>query len=820
VTADKDFFISYTGADQAWAEWIADTLERDGYTTVLQAWDFRPGEVFVQRMHQAVEQAERTILVLSAAYLASAFATSEWQAVFAKDPTGQRGLLLPVRVAACQPPGLLGGRIYVDLVGLDEPAAAVRLLEGAKRDRARPAGRVGFPGTAATQPTGEAPRFPGRPPAIFNVPPRNPSFTGRSDLLRALRQQLAETSSSTVVQIGTVHGLGGVGKTQLAIEYAHRFASDYDLVWWVPAEQPIAIPGWLGGLGRRLGLPELPSLDELVVAVFDELGQRDRWLLVFDNAKAPASLDGVRPPAGGGHVLVTSRNPAWGGVGATIRVDVLPRDQAVSFLQQRTGTTGEATLEAIAAELGDLPLALEQAAAYLDETSTEAGEYLDLLRERASELLALGAPTSYPGTVATTWTLALERVDEEASAARDLLALCAFLAPDDIPRALFTDHPEALSGGQLAAVVRDQLAYQQVIAALRRYSLVSVVSDTLRVHRLVQAVTRHALATDEQQQWAAAAVRLVSAGFPSEAHRPDMWPTAARLLAHALIVTGHPAASTTDPRATASLLSRVGDYLWGRAEYRQAKLLLECALSTAEAGLGPDHPETATSLNNLALVLWAQGDLDAARALHERALSIREAHLGPDHPDTAQSLSNLAVVLRLQGDLGRACTELERALAIYEARLGPDHPDTALSLSRLATVLRDQGDLDGARALHERALTIREACLGTDHPETAWSLNNLAVVLHAQGDLGRARNLHERALSIRETGLGADHPDTALSLRRLATVLRDQGDLDGARTDLERALAIYEARLGPEHPDTARSRQDLAVVVAALENRD
>jgi tetratricopeptide (TPR) repeat protein len=855
--AFKDFYVSYTGADQAWAEWIAETLEQDGYSTVLQVWDFRPGENFVQRMNEALDEAERVLAVLSPAYFRSEYARDEWTAALVRD-RGQADRLLPVRIARGALPPLLASRIYIDLVDLDEQPAAERLVAGVKPGRVRPAGKRRFPGGAGRE-AGEVARFPGRPPAVFGVPPRNRNFTGRGELLQAMRRQLAETAASAVVQAEAVYGLGGVGKTQLAVEYAHRFAADYDLVWWVPAEQPLAIPGRLAALARRLELPELPRLEDQVEVLFGELAQRDRWLLVYDNVTKPAALDGLRPPVGDGHLLITSRNPAWRSLAATIGVDVLTRDQAVDFLGQRTGNSDQATLEGLAGALGDLPLALEQAAAYLETNSTSPADYLSALRERAPDLFALGEPSNYQQTIATTWSVSLKRIREQTPVAEDLLQLYAFLAPDDIPRKLLLDHAQALPE-QLRAAVQDRIGYQQAFGALTQYSLVTATADSVSVHRLVQAVVRAALDQDTVRQWAGASVRLVQAAFPAAPEQVGTWPACARLLPHALIATA--AGGAAEPTVTARLLDQAGRYLWGRAHYAQARDLLERALRVFQARTEPDQLDTAQSLNNLALVLYdertldgarslheralhirrarldpghpdiarsltnlgavlrAQGDYDSARPLHERALAIFEASLGPDHPDTARCLNNLALVLRAQGALADARSVHERALAIREAALGPDHPDTASSLSNLALVLTDEGELDGARSLHQRALAIREARLGPDHPLTARSLNNLANILRTQGDLAGVQQMHERALRIREESLGANHYHTARSLSSLAAVLRHQGDLKRARGLYERALAIYAARLGTDDPKTARTRQELAAVVAALERRD
>ena len=562
-----------------------------------------------------------------------------------------------------------------------------------------------------------------REPLVANLPPRNLVFTGRQDLLDQLQASLSPGQATAVVQPQAVHGLGGVGKTQLALEYAHRHRGDFDLIWWITAEQPAVIPGQLVALARRLGIPEAPQQAETVQLLWDELRQRDRWLLVFDNVEDAAD---VRPwwPPDSGRVLVTSRSPTWTGLTAVIPLDVLPRAEAVAFLQRRLGSNDPA-LAALAVGLGHLPLALEQAAAYLDETAIDIGDYLGLLATHAGELFAAGRPTTTEQTIATTWTLALQRLREQAPAAEDLLTLCAFLAAEDIPRSLPAGHRDLLPE-RLAAAVASSPAYQQAVGQLRRYALVKTNGDALSVHRLVQLVVRDQLDPDQLQAWMSTALSLVHTAFPADPTDSATWPSCARLLSHALAVIDHAEAAGANPETTVRLLNRAALYLWERADHDQARALLERALTAWEARLGADHPDTAATLNSLGLVFHDQGDLVAARTYHERALRIREIRPGPDDPDTGRSLNNLANVLRDLGDLDQARDLLERALVVFEARYTADHRDTTWTMHNLGLVLHDQGDLATARAYHERALAIREALLGPDDLDIAWGLDHFA----------------------------------------------------------------------------------------------
>jgi len=794
--AVPNFFISYNKADLPWAEWIAWQLEAAGYTSIIQAWDFRPGSNFVLDMQNAATEAERTIAVLSPDYLAALYTQPEWAAAFAQDPTGEKGTLLPVRVRACELEGLLSPIIYIDLVGRDAAAAKQALLAGAKRERPKPATEPGFP---AAPPAKPEPRFPGSLPRIWNVPHRrNPNFTGREDDLRELRAALTDGHAAAIVPIA---GLGGAGKTQLALEYAYRHAADYDAVWWLRAEDSTTLVADCAQLATPLDLPERGLADQqaTATAVLAWLGRHPGWLLIFDNARSAATCRAWLPAAGMGHVILTSRDPNWREVARPLRLPVLPRAEAVAFLQKRSGVEEPAAGGELCDALGGLPLALELAAAYIEANGISIADYLERYRSAPRELLN--------DAVAATWEISIEQLRTETDAAPgalDLLNLIAFLAPDDIDSRL------------VAGRFPDALQLDRARAGLLRYSLIDARGGAISVHRLVQAATRARLAREGlEQEWAEAAVKLVNEAFRFKLDKVETWSASARLLPHALAAAGHSESLGVALETAGRLLNQVGIYLDNRAQPAEAERSLKRALAIGERVYGPDHPTVATEANNIGQILRAQGDLAGALEYTRRALAIGEKVYGPDHPNVAMWANNMGTILKDQGDLAGALEYTRRARATDEKVYGTDHPNVARDANNIGQILQAQGDLAGALEYTRRALAIDEKVYGPDHPMVAIWVSNIGAILHDQGDLAGALEYTRRALAIDEKVYGPDHPNVARDANNIGQILQAQGDLAGALEYTRRALAIDEKVYGPDHPGVATLANNIGMILKA-----
>jgi tetratricopeptide (TPR) repeat protein/nucleoside phosphorylase len=688
------------------------------------------------------------------------------------------------------------------------------------------------------------------PSSVWNVPYlRNPHFTGREELLNQLEQRLSLVDQgdsgiarrAVLTQTQAIKGLGGIGKTQIAVEYAYRSRDlgRYTYTLWVNAASEETLITGFTTLAELL--PEFPAKDEtdqhkLVTEIKRWLEQcTHSWLLIFDNVDTDdclSQLTNYFPQQGKGSILLTTRSQAVGSLGplvVSINVEEMDRWEGTLFLLRRTQLFKHASIEDASNEEVDMvnaargivdalesfPLALEQAGAYIEETGSNLTDYLQIYQDHRKYLLAKRGHqiTNYPDTVATTWSLSFQKVEQTNPAAAELLRLCAFLAPDKIPEELIRDS-SAQWDSPLRQAVADLFSFNQMIVELLKFSLIKRLAEdhVLSIHRLVQAVQMDMMEPAVQRQWAERVVRAVNDVFPDNPHDIATWPQCLRYLDQVQACNTLIAQYVLPLIEAANLLNRTGFYLAQHALYAIAEPLLKRALLIREQQLGAEHPATALSLSDLGALYQDQRKYTEAEPLLKRALLIREQQLGAEHPATAQSLNTLAALYQDQGKYTEAEPLLKRALMTHKQQLGTERPSTAQSLHNLAMLYKAQGKYTEAEPLLKRALLIREQQLGAEHPATAQSLNDLGMLYRSQGKYTEAELLLKRALLIREQQLGAEHPAIAQSLNTLAMFYRSQGKYTEAEPLLKRALAIYEQQSGVMHLDTATGLCSLAVL--------
>jgi hypothetical protein len=633
---------------------------------------------------------------------------------------------------------------------------------------------------------------PGGGPVV-RVAPRPVFLAGREDLLAELEARLADGERSGP-RVVALCGLGGAGKTSVAVEYAHRQLGRLGVVWQLPAEEPTALAAGFGELAAQLGV----ATGDPVAAVHAALARRDDWLLLFDNVPGPAAIVGLVPPTGGGQVVITSQYGYWPG-GRGLDVPMLNRDVAAAFLLERTGAAGEEQAAGeLADELGGLPLALEQAAAYMHASGRSITSYLELFRKRRADLLSRGEAAGYDKQVATTWSLAFAALGQDGPAVR-LLRLVACCAAEDIPLDLLLQpHPqlEVLLG----PLLDDEMVQDDAIAELRRYSLISAPRDgRVSVHRLVQGITLDQLSEEVLAAWRQAAAELIGAALPSDPQLPASWPVFAALLPHTQ--------AALDPASNEMYMSAM--YLGYAGGYAAARDLMRHILRARERSLGSEEPDVLFARADAAYWTGMAGDATAARDQFAALILVNTRVLGAEHGRTLVARSNLVHWTGAAGDPAAARDQIIDLLPVSERVLGPENHNTLIHRASLARWTGEAGDAAAARDQIIDLLPVSERVRGPEHPDTLTDRSNLAHWTGMAGDPAAARDQYAELLPIREQALGAEHPDTLTTRSNLAHWTGMAGDPAAARDQFATLLSVYERVLGSEHPDTLITRSNL-----------
>ncbi|MFB7305851.1 FxSxx-COOH system tetratricopeptide repeat protein [Streptomyces sp. NPDC056192] len=854
--------ISFAGFNRAWAAWIGDRLERRGVHVVYQRWDPQDDATLEESLQDLMLAPGRILVVLSEWYFQlGPRSHDEWNRALRNVVALDRGRFAAVSLTTSALPAATSVFGAADLTNVGAAEAERRMLVSLSLPTDP------LPDQADTRP---GPRFPADTPEVWGgVPRRNTRFTGRERLLGDTYH--AFQGAGRGAGVVTFHGMSGVGKTQLAAEYVYRFGSEYDVVWWVPADRRALYRQKLAELAPELGLPTGAEYGERLRAVRDSLRRGDpysHWLLVLDGADEPEHIWDL-VPTGPGHVLITSRNPEWGEHNSNlVEVPVYSRDESVSFIRRRAPRLTPSDADRLAEALEDLPLLLDQTAGWLNDSDMSVEEYIELLGGGIDQDV-VKVSADFPLAFQTAWSILLNKLRETVPESVDLLRLCSFFAPGSIPVRLLKDMPSGDLPEQLAGLMNDPLLWNRAISQLRQYSVVrleshepsddevSIAGESVYLHRMVHQIIGKDMPERDREEFAGVVRRALTAADPGRPIDSRQWPAYAEITPH---LKWADVLRSTDP-AVHTLVLNCLRYMYFSGEYRAGIKLAGRAMTAWKELLGETHPriwdlsynyanllrsvgnyaETAAmeqaavdhlrsergerdleflrACNGLAADLRGLGRYEDALEMSQRLLNSYREILGDDSR-TITAQNNLAISLRLLGRYEESRELNRRTLDKHRDRLGHRHGWTLSSEINYSTDLRLLGRYAEAESLQTRSTRMHHIVLGQDNPQTLLSEHNLALCLYRGGDRTAAASLFTRVLERSERVLGEDDPLTMMFAAGQSCFAREHADIDQARAISERVVDGYVRMLGENHPYVAGVRSNHALILRNVGERE
>ncbi|KAK3984461.1 kinesin light chain [Cladorrhinum sp. PSN332] len=677
--------------------------------------------------------------------------------------------------------------------------------------------------------------------APFIVPyTSNPTFVGRSEILDHLKQRLGHSRNETEPNNAwqpraSLYGLGGIGKTQIALAYVYRLRSEYpDIsVFWVHASNLERFKESYTSIAEECGVSgyDDPKVDILAL-VKSWLERKDgrEWLMVLDNADdkqlfdPPNGLGNYIPDCARGSLIITTRNKQAGleltgnRADALIEVAEMNNGESRQLLQKRLeGFTVDSTLlSTLSSKLDNLPLAMAQAAAYMQQAGISVERYLKLLEKDDRNLAELlekeftseGRDRTASCAVAKTWIISFERIQSQDPFAGELLSLMSFFDRQAIPQEFLHNY----NNQQEDQEPRGDVQFGGSLGLLKAFSFITEQKDeTLTMHRLVQLVTRRWLDQNKSTpRFVEQAIRALAKAYP-HGNKFENREKCGKYLPHVhAVLVFKSSGSRSEILARSSILHRTGSYFRLQGRWERAIQFGKQAVDIRTEVLGEEHPNTLSSMNELALTYRNQCRWKEIEPMQIQILEINKRVLGEEYPNTLGSMSNLAATYMGQGRWKEAESMQIQVLELNKRVLGQEDPDTLASMNNLALTYRNQGRWKEAESMQIQVLEIRRRVLGKEHPDTLISMINLASTYMDQGRRKEAESIQIQVLEISRRVLGKEHPDTLASMSKLASTYMHQGRWKEAESMLIQALEISGRVLGKEHPDTLNSMHNLA----------